>query len=109
MLDARQRERFRGDAEPIDPRPGHIPGARSLPCRENVDADGRFLPVAELRERFAAVGVTEHTPVISYCGSGVTACHTLIALEHAGLGVGRLYPGSWSQYAHTNRPAASGD
>ena len=58
VLDARQRERFRGDTEPIDPRPGHIPGARSLPCRENVDADGRFLPVAELRERFAAVGVS---------------------------------------------------
>lgn len=109
VLDARQRERFRGDAEPIDPRAGHIPGARSLPCRENLDADGRFLPVAELRAKFAAVGVEAGTPVVSYCGSGVTACHNLIALEHAGLGVGRLYPGSWSQYAHTGRPAATGD
>jgi thiosulfate/3-mercaptopyruvate sulfurtransferase len=109
VLDARQRERFRGESEPIDPRAGHIPGARSLPCRENVDEDGRFLPVEELRARFAAVGVSAGTQVISYCGSGVTACHNLLALEHAGLGPGRLYPGSWSQYAHTDRPAATGD
>jgi thiosulfate/3-mercaptopyruvate sulfurtransferase len=109
VLDARPRERFRGDTEPLDPRAGHIPGARSVPCRENVAADGRFLPVAELRERFAAAGVTAGVPVVSYCGSGVTACHNLLALEHAGLGVGRLYPGSWSQYSHTDRPAATGD
>ena len=109
VLDARQRERFRGDTEPIDPRAGHIPGARSLPCRENLDPDGRFLPVAELRDRFAAVGVGPDTPVISYCGSGVTACHNLIALEHAGFGPGRLFPGSWSAYAHSDRPAATGD
>jgi thiosulfate/3-mercaptopyruvate sulfurtransferase len=108
VLDARQGERFRGETEPIDPRAGHIPGARSLPCRENLDADGRFRPVAELRERFAAVGVGPGTPVVSYCGSGVTACHNLLALEHAGLGVGRLYPGSWSQYANSDRPAATG-
>jgi thiosulfate/3-mercaptopyruvate sulfurtransferase len=109
VLDARPRERFRGDTEPLDPRAGHIPGARSLPCRENVTADGRFLPVPELRRRFAAVGVTDGVPVVSYCGSGVTACHNLLAMEHAGLGVGRLYPGSWSEYAHTDRPAATGD
>jgi thiosulfate/3-mercaptopyruvate sulfurtransferase len=109
VLDARQRERFRGETEPIDPRAGHIPGARSLPCRDNVDADGRFLPVAELRARFAEVGVHAGTPVVSYCGSGVTACHNLLALEHAGLGTGRLYPGSWSQYANSDRPAATGD
>ncbi|MBG0563385.1 sulfurtransferase [Actinoplanes aureus] len=109
VLDARDHSRFRGDAEPVDPRPGHIPGARNLPCRENVDADGRFLPVERLRERFAAVGADGTTDVISYCGSGVTACHNLIALEHAGLGTGRLFPGSWSQYSHTDRPAAVGD
>jgi thiosulfate/3-mercaptopyruvate sulfurtransferase len=109
VLDARPRERFRGDIEPLDPRAGHIPGARSVPCRENVAADGRFLPVAELWERFAAAGVTAGVPVVSYCGSGVTACHNLLALEHAGLGVGRLYPGSWSEYSHTERPAATGD
>jgi thiosulfate/3-mercaptopyruvate sulfurtransferase len=110
LLDARDRARFRGEVEPVDPRPGHIPGARSLPCRENVDGNQRFRPVAELREHFAAVGVSEGTPVISYCGSGVTACHTLLALEHAGLGAGRLYPGSWSQYcSDPNRPAVVGD
>jgi thiosulfate/3-mercaptopyruvate sulfurtransferase len=109
VIDARDAPRFRGDSEPVDPRGGHIPGARNLPCRENVAADGRFLPVAELRERFAAAGATDGAEVISYCGSGVTACHNLIALEHAGLGEGRLYPGSWSQYSHTDRPAATGD
>jgi thiosulfate/3-mercaptopyruvate sulfurtransferase len=110
VLDARDAARFRGDVEPVDPRAGHIPGARNVPCRDNVDADGRFLPVAELRERFAAAGVTGEQDVISYCGSGVTACHNLIALEHAGLGPGRLYPGSWSQYSNDPaRPAAVGD
>ena len=109
VLDARPRDRFRGDNETLDPRAGHIPGARSLPCRENVTADGRFLPVPELRARFAAVGVSVGVPVVSYCGSGVTACHNLLAMEHAGLGVGRLFPGSWSAYAHTDRPAATGD
>lgn len=109
VLDARDRPRYRGETEPVDPRPGHIPGARNLPCRDNVDAKGRFLPVAQLRERFAEVGVAEGAGVISYCGSGVTACHTLIALEHAGLGEGRLYPGSWSQYSgDPARPAAVG-
>ncbi|GIE33506.1 sulfurtransferase [Actinoplanes italicus] len=109
VLDARDATRFRGDSEPVDPRAGHIPGARNLPCRGNLDADGRFLPVAELRDRFAEVGVDGSADVISYCGSGVTACHNLIALEHAGLGAGRLFPGSWSQYSHTDRPAAVGD
>jgi thiosulfate/3-mercaptopyruvate sulfurtransferase len=110
VLDARERARFRGEVEPVDPRAGHIPGARSLPCRDNVDASGRFLPAAELRERFADVGVTDGGSVVSYCGSGVTACHNLIALEYAGYGPGRLYPGSWSQYSgDPARPAAVGD
>jgi thiosulfate/3-mercaptopyruvate sulfurtransferase len=74
-----------------------------------VDADGRFRSVAELRARFADAGVTEDTTVVSYCGSGVNACHNLIALEHAGFGPGLLYPGSWSQYSNdTARPAAVG-
>lgn len=109
VIDARDSARYRGDTEPVDPRAGHIPGAHNLPCRENVGPDGRFLSVSELRERFAAVGVTSGTEVVSYCGSGVTACHNLIALEHAGLGSGRLYPGSWSQYSSDPaRPAATG-
>jgi thiosulfate/3-mercaptopyruvate sulfurtransferase len=108
VLDARAPQRFRGDVEPVDPRAGHIPGARNLPARDNVDEHGRLLPPEQLRRRFAAVGVGEATPVISYCGSGVTACANLLALEHAGLGPGRLYAGSWSQYSATDRPAATG-
>ena len=110
VVDARDAARFRGDVEPIDPRAGHIPGAVNLACRTNVDGDGRFLPAEELRRRFEAVGVTDETPVVSYCGSGVTACHSLLALELAGFRPGRLYPGSWSQYsAIPDRPVATGD
>jgi thiosulfate/3-mercaptopyruvate sulfurtransferase len=113
VLDARDAARFRGDTEPVDPRAGHVPGARSLPTRGHLDAAGRLLPAEQLRERFAAAGV--HGPedgarVVSYCGSGVTACHQLLVQEHAGLGAGRLYPGSWSQWsADPSRPAATGD
>lgn len=109
-VDARQRERFAGAPDGIDPRSGHIPGARSLPCREHLDANGRLLPVADLRERLAAAGIDGTVPVVSYCGSGVTACHNLLVIEHAGLGSGRLYPGSWSQWSHdATRPVATGD
>ena len=95
--------------DPVDPRSGHIPGARSLSARDNVGADGRLLPRDELRDRFATAGIGPESPVVSYCGSGVTACHNLIALEHAGLGRGRLYPGSWSQWANDpSRPVATG-
>jgi thiosulfate/3-mercaptopyruvate sulfurtransferase len=99
VIDARNRDRYRGEQDPVDPRPGHIPGASNLPCRENLAADGTFLPADELRRRFEEAGVVEGTSVISYCGSGVTACHNLLALEHAGFSPGRLYPGSWSQYS----------
>jgi thiosulfate/3-mercaptopyruvate sulfurtransferase len=110
VVDARDAHRFRGEQDPVDLRPGHIPGARSVPCRGNLDASGRFLPVEELRRRFADAGVTEETSVISYCGSGVTACHNLLSLELAGLGQGRLFPGSWSQYSQApGRPVAVGD
>ena len=108
VIDARQRERFRGEEEALDPRAGHIPGARSVPARENVGADGRFLGVEELRAKLSEAGVVRGADVVSYCGSGVTACHNLLAIEHAGLGEGRLYPGSWSQWSHTPRPAATG-
>jgi thiosulfate/3-mercaptopyruvate sulfurtransferase len=107
VLDARDGPRYRGEVEPVDPRAGHIPGARSLPCRENLDDAGRFLPVDELRRRFASAGVVAGVPVVAYCGSGVTACHNLLAMEYAGLGPGRLYPGSWSQYSATDRPVAT--
>ena len=108
LLDARAGERFRGEVEPIDPRAGHIPGARSAPTTENVDADGRFLSPERLRARFAALGVTAGTPVASYCGSGVTAAHEAAALALAGFDAA-LFPGSWSQWAnHPERPVAVG-
>ena len=95
----------RASPNPLDPRSGHIPGARSLPCRENLDVDDRVLAVEQLREKFAAVGISGDEPVVSYCGSGVTACHNLLTIEHAGLGQGRLFPGSWSQWsADAERP-----
>ena len=110
VIDARDPARYRGEVEPVDPRPGHIPGARNVACRSNLDGSGRFLAPAELRRRFQAAGAGAGAPVISYCGSGVTACHNLLALERAGLPGGRLYPGSWSQYsADPARPAALGD
>jgi thiosulfate/3-mercaptopyruvate sulfurtransferase len=110
VLDARARERYRGEQEPIDSRAGHIPGARSFPCRDNLGRDGRLLTAEELRQRLDAVGVKADTPVVSYCGSGVNACHNLLVLEHTGIGDGRLYPGSWSQWsADPSRPTATGD
>lgn len=109
LLDARERERYLGAHEPVDPRAGHIPGAASLPCRDNLDPTGRLLPAEVLRGRLADLGVTDAAAVVSYCGSGVTACHTLLVLEHLGLGRGRLYPGSWSHYcADPARPVATG-
>jgi thiosulfate/3-mercaptopyruvate sulfurtransferase len=111
VIDARQRERYIGAGpDPVDPRAGHIPGARSLPVREHLRPDGRLLDRETLRERFAAAGVDGSQPVVSYCGSGVTACHNLVVLEHAGLDTGRLYAGSWSQWSHDpERPAATGE
>jgi thiosulfate/3-mercaptopyruvate sulfurtransferase len=110
VLDARPADRYRGAPDPHDPRAGHIPGARSLPCREHLGADGRLRSPQALRSRFAAVGVTGEEPVVSSCGSGVTACHTLLVMEHVGLGRGRLYAGSWSAYSREpGRPVATGD
>ncbi len=110
VFDARAPERYLGDMEPIDPRAGHIPGARNVPFGANLDpATGRFLPAEQLRARFVAEGAGEGTDVVAYCGSGITACHNLLALELAGLGPGRLYPGSWSQWSSDPaRPAKKG-
>jgi thiosulfate/3-mercaptopyruvate sulfurtransferase len=110
VVDARQHERFLGQPDGIDPRAGHIPGATSLPCREHLTPDGRLQPLPDLRARLTSAGIDGTTPVISYCGSGVTACHNLLVIEHAGLGLGRLYPGSWSQWSHdASRPVATGE
>jgi thiosulfate/3-mercaptopyruvate sulfurtransferase len=108
VLDARAAERYRGDVEPVDPVAGHVPGAVNSPTTANVTASGTFLPAEELRARFAAVGAGAEEPVGVYCGSGVTAAHTLLALEVAGLR-GTLYPGSWSEWvADASRPVATG-
>jgi thiosulfate/3-mercaptopyruvate sulfurtransferase len=99
ILDARAPERFRGEKEPLDPVAGHIPGARNRPYTQNLNADGTFKPAAALREEFGAVleGVP-HEQVVHQCGSGVTACHNILAMEIAGLPGTRLYPGSWSEW-----------
>ncbi len=109
LLDARARERFRGASEPIDPVAGHIPGARSMPTAATVDANGRFLAGAALRDAFARVGVGDGVEVGVYCGSGVTATHEVMALELAGFAAA-LYAGSWSEWiTDPTRPVATGD
>jgi thiosulfate/3-mercaptopyruvate sulfurtransferase len=109
LFDARAPERFRGDVEPIDPVAGHIPGALSLPFADNLQ-EGRFRPAAELRERFAAaLGGTAPEEAVVYCGSGVTACHDLLAFAHAGLPIPKLYAGSWSEWiTDPERPVEKG-
>ena len=108
LLDARAGERYRGEVEPLDKRAGHIPGARSRFFKDNLDAQGRFKPVAELRAAFTAFGATP-AQVVHQCGSGVTACHNLLAMEVAGLPGSVLYPGSWSEWsADPARPVAVG-
>jgi thiosulfate/3-mercaptopyruvate sulfurtransferase len=111
VLDARSPERFRGESEAVDPRPGHIPGARSAHWTGNLDpATGRFLAAAALRERFEALGVRPGEPLVAYCGSGVSACANLVALERAGFPGARLYVASWSGWSSDpDRPAATGD
>jgi thiosulfate/3-mercaptopyruvate sulfurtransferase len=109
VIDARAPQRYDGTTEPVDPRAGHIPGARNVPYAGNLDTAGRFLAQPALRARYAEVGA-DTTPAIVYCGSGVTACHDLLAIEHAGLPAARLYPGSWSQWsADPARPVATAE
>lgn len=99
LVDARARDRFAGQNETLDPVAGHVPGARNHPFASNLDAAGRFLTIAELREKWRAVlGETTPGVVVSMCGSGVTACHNLLALEASGHRGARLYPGSWSEW-----------
>jgi thiosulfate/3-mercaptopyruvate sulfurtransferase len=109
LLDARDRNRFSGEFEPVDPRPGHIPGARNLPAREMLGGDGRLLPHDVLRAQLAQAGVTADDEVVASCGSGVNACHTLLVVEALGLPRARLYPGSYSQWSHTDHPVATGE
>jgi len=110
IVDARAPERFRGDTEPIDPVAGHIPGARNRPYTENLGAGSTFKSATELRREFEAfLGDTAVETVVHSCGSGVSACHNLLAMEVAGLTGTRLYPGSWSEWcADPARPVAKG-
>jgi thiosulfate/3-mercaptopyruvate sulfurtransferase len=108
LLDSRAGERYRGETEPIDPKAGHIPGARSAPFAGNLREDGRFKPKEVLRERFRALGVQGGDEVVVYCGSGVNACQNLLALELAGITDARLYAGSWSDWSNRDAPVATG-
>jgi thiosulfate/3-mercaptopyruvate sulfurtransferase len=107
LIDARVGERYRGEREPIDPKKGHIPGAVSAPWIDNLDADARFKSPEELHRRYEALGVDGSAVV--YCGSGVNACHDLLALELAGIPDVRLYEGSWSDWSSRDAPVATGD
>lgn len=108
LVDARAAERYRGEVEPLDPRAGHVPGAVSRPFTGNLDHHGRILPPDVLRERFADLADLDGVAVS--CGSGVTACHDVLAMEHAGLDRPRLYVGSWSAWSSDpERPVATGD
>jgi thiosulfate/3-mercaptopyruvate sulfurtransferase len=108
LLDARAPARFRGEQEPIDPVAGHIPGARNRFNADNVQANGTFKSPAALRKEFASVlAGLQASEVVHYCGSGVAACHNLLAMEVAGLSGGKLYAGSWSEWsADPSRPVA---
>ncbi|MEQ1686224.1 MAG: sulfurtransferase [Burkholderiaceae bacterium] len=111
LIDARAAERFRGDVEPLDTTAGHIPGALNRFFKDNLDAaSGRFKPAEQLRAEFAPLlGAAGAAEVVHQCGSGVTACHNLLAMEHAGLAGSALYAGSWSEWsADPARPVARG-
>ena len=107
LVDARAAERFRGDVEPLDRAPGHMPGARNRFFKDNLGADGRFKSAAALRSEWQPLAAGGD--IVHYCGSGVTACHNLLAAAHAGFGLGTLYPGSWSEWSSDPaRPQAKG-
>lgn len=111
LLDARAHERFTGEQALVDPQPGHVPGARSAPWAAVLGPDGHLLPPQQLRDHFAALGAADPgADPITYCGSGVSACMNIVAMEHAGLTPPRLYVASWSGWsAQPDRPAEMGD
>ncbi|MGE0877707.1 MAG: sulfurtransferase [Acidimicrobiia bacterium] len=109
VIDARAGERYRGEVEPVDPRAGHIPGALNAPWADNLLPDSRFADPDTLRARYRSLGVTADDPVV-YCGSGITACHDVLALERAGYPNVKLFVGSWSAWSSDPaRPVATGD
>ena len=109
VIDVRDAARYRGEVEPIDLIAGHIPGARNIPFTNNLDNEGFYLPAEELKQKYTeALGSRSADRVIVHCGSGVTACHTLLAMDYAGLSVPKLYVGSWSEWSRTARPIGTG-
>jgi thiosulfate/3-mercaptopyruvate sulfurtransferase len=108
VIDVREKERFDGIREPIDLIAGHIPGAVNIPFAENLGSDGFYLSAEELREKYSRISADKQD-VIVHCGSGVTACHTLLAFDHAGLEIPRLYVGSWSEWSRQDRPIGKKD
>jgi len=109
VVDARAAQRFNGEQEPMDPVAGHIPGAINRPLQQNLREDGRFKPAPVIRQEFEALlDGRDPTTIVHSCGSGVTACHNLLAMEYAGLHGSRLYPGSWSEWcSDPDRPVGT--
>jgi len=108
LVDVRSPERYAGIEEPVDPKPGHIPGARSVPLSGSLDHELHMLPMDRLRDHLEANGITSDRKVIAHCGSGVTACHLVLAAEAAGLPRPDLYVGSWSEWSSRDLPVATG-
>ncbi len=109
VIDVRDAYRYLGESEPIDKIAGHIPGAINIPLTGNLAKDGSFLAAGELAEKYQnAIGDRSLDNVIIHCGSGVTACHTLLALEQAGMAGANLYVGSWSEWSNAGMPVSTG-
>jgi thiosulfate/3-mercaptopyruvate sulfurtransferase len=109
VIDVRDAYRYRGESEPLDPVAGHIPGAVNIPLTGNLDTKGKFLSPEELFSYYKrAIGSRDIENVIVHCGSGVTACHTLLALERAEIVGAKLYVGSWSEWCRSGRPIQTG-
>jgi thiosulfate/3-mercaptopyruvate sulfurtransferase len=107
VVDVRETDRYLGKVEPIDLVAGHIPGAINIPFSENLDSDGKFKSSEDLQEKYQkAFGDTPSENIIVHCGSGVTACHTLLALAHAGMEIPKLYVGSWSEWSRNGKTIA---
>lgn len=110
VIDVRDKYRYDGDSEPIDLIAGHIPGAINVPFTENMNSSGQFLPPSILKEKYQKIfGNVESDHVVIHCGSGVTACHTLLAIAHAGLEMPSLYVGSWSEWSRNENPMVTKD